>query len=101
MPRLYEDVDICGRSAMGCINDVTKQIQSQINKSFVCECLPSCHSINYETELSMAPIIEESPLMKTNSMQVKDTSILHIFFREGFFRSQKRDEIIGFTEFLC
>lgn len=28
-------------------------------------------------------------------------AVMHIFYEENFFRSNSKEELIGFTEFLC
>lgn len=101
MPRPYADINICGRQENGCVYEVTKQLQLQRNASFICDCLPGCSSISYESEVSMARIMPGSMLMRKYRLNESSTGILHVFFRERYFRSQKREEIIGFTEFLC
>lgn len=101
MPRLTDDIKICGRTDDVCVNDVTAQINEQKNISFICECLPGCFEINYDATVSMAPILHEAPILKENGHQEQNVSVMHIYYQKNYFRSQKKDELIGFTEFLC
>lgn len=101
MPRPYPDVNICGREETSCVNEVTRQYKLQQNASFVCDCMPGCSSLSYESEISLAPMMPKSPLLDKYRLESSHAGVLHVFFRERYFRSQKREEIIGFTEFLC
>ena len=62
-------------------------------QSSLCDCLPGCFDINYDTEVSMAPLLPRT--------KVQNISIVHFFYKKYHFRSQRKDELIGFTEFLC
>lgn len=101
MPRFDDDVTICGRSDNFCVNEVTKQMRTKTNASLLCDCLPGCYAINYDTELSLTPLLARSPLLQKRNLQVSNTAILHIYYKENSFRSQKKDELVGFTDFLC
>lgn len=107
MPKINEDVNICGRSDQGCLNEMKEMMKLKLNESIECECYPSCFAVSYDSEMSSAPIL--SPLDLPNAYAsgifgrytIDNLAIVHIFFRENSFRSQKREELIGFTEFLC
>lgn len=101
MPRFETDITICGRSDDTCVERVTNEIQSQKNESFTCQCLPGCYEVNYNAEVSMAPLLQEAPLLAKQGHLGPNVSVMHIFYKSNFFRSQKKDELIGFTEFLC
>lgn len=108
LPRIREDISICGGTDQYCVRNVMRLIESKTNSSFVCNCLPSCYAINYEAELSGAPILMhashshvEYKTSVLSSHDVTDLAILHVFFKENNFRSQIKEELIGFTEFLC
>lgn len=110
MPRITDDITICGRSDQACVSEVELQFEMKINTSFICNCLPGCYAISYEAELSMTPILgsalyfRDGDKINTNTkrpMVEKDLAVLHVYFRESLFRSQKKEELIGFTEFLC
>lgn len=101
MPRFTDDVAICGRSNNDCVNATTHALQSKANESFQCECLPGCFALNYATEISMSQLLDRSPWLQEKNMRASDAAIVHIYYRENSFRSQRKEELIGFTEFLC
>lgn len=103
MPRFNDDMAICGRSNNDCVNSVTDALQARVNESFHCECLPGCFALNYATEISMSQLLNDnrSPWLLENKMRPSDAAIVHIYYRENSFRSQRKEELIGFTEFLC
>lgn len=100
LPRIYEDVTICGRSDSGCVDNLRKQISTIKNHRYDCDCLPGCFAISFDAEVSMAPLIPRYPLKKIN-INTDNAAVIHVFYRENFFRSQRKEELIGFTEFLC
>lgn len=101
MPRLFDDINICGRANAHCIAHVTREIQLKTNKSFICDCLPGCYAISYEAEISMALLLNHPPFLQKKQMAPKNAALLHVFYKDFYFRSQKKEELIGFTEFLC
>lgn len=108
LPIIREDVNICGGADQLCVQNVMHMIESKTNDSFMCNCLPSCYAINYEAAISAAPILTQASHSHVeykssvlSSHDVSDLAILNIFFMENSFRSQIKEELIGFTEFLC
>lgn len=108
LPIIREDVNICGGADQLCIQNVMHMIESKTNDSFQCNCLPSCYAINYEAEISTAQLLTRASYSHVEykssvlrSYDVNDLAILNIFFKENSFRSQIKEELIGFTEFLC
>lgn len=108
MPKIEKDANICSRSDQPCLNDLKEKLKLKQNESVECECYPSCFSLNYDGELSSAPILRPVELLPNayassvfNAHTTDNLAILHVFFRSNSFRSQKREELIGFTEFLC
>lgn len=100
LPRFYDDIIICGRSDDECVKDVTDKIQTRPNSSFSCKCLPGCFEISYDAEVSMAPLLQNAPILQKRELSEPNVSIVHIFYKNNYFRSQKKEELIGFTEFL-
>lgn len=94
---------ICGRSDSDCIRNITNYIdtQSSVNTSLVCNCFPGCFDIKYETEVSVAPLLPNEELLSEGGLSAQNVSIMHVFYKTRYLRSQSKDEIIGFTEFLC
>lgn len=101
MPRFYDDIIICGRSDDACVEGVTNQVQKRTNSSFICECLPGCFEVSYDAEVSMAPLLQKAPILMKSGFAGPNVSVVHVFYKNNFFRSQKKNELIGFTEFLC
>lgn len=102
MPKIYNDVNICGRTDDECISHMRSIQKLKVNQSVDCDCLPSCNIIEFQAEVSSAPILNPVPLLPNLSTQeIENISILQIFFRENSFWAKKREEIFGFTQFLC
>lgn len=51
--------------------------------------------------LSATPIFDQAPLLKEKNLAVSDSAILHVYFQSTYYQSQNKEELIGFTEFLC
>lgn len=62
-----------------------------------------CFEVSYDAEVSMAPLLQDAPILQQSnrSLSGPNVSVVHIFYKNNYFRSQKKNEIIGFTEFLC
>lgn len=76
-------------------------MQSPVNNSLACKCLPGCFEISYDAEVSMAPLLPNDALLKNTKLKPANVSIMHVFYKKNYFRSQSKDEIVGITEFLC
>lgn len=100
MPRLHDDITICGRSDDHCVNTVVRELQSKTNSSFACECLPGCFALAYDTEMSLSPLLKQSPLLQEKKLIASNTAMVHIYYKDQSVRAQKKDELVGFTEFL-
>lgn len=90
-PRFEDDITICGRKDEACIEEVTEQIQMQKNASFVCNCLPGCFEIKYDAEISMAPLLKQTPLLATKGLEGPNVSVTHIYYKNMFYRSEKKE----------
>lgn len=101
LPRFDDNVTICGRSNAKCVDKTLEEMQMGRNKSFVCDCLPGCFEITYESEISTSPLLVDAPILQKNNQSQPNVSYVQIFYKNYFYRSQQRDELIGFTEFLC
>lgn len=97
MPRFNDDVAICGQGNNDCVTTVMRALQA---KTFQCECLPGCFAVNYATEISISQLLFRSPWLQEKKMRPSDAAIVHIYYKENTFRSQRKEELIGFTEFL-
>lgn len=101
MPRFHDDINICGRSDSVCVSEVTRELQLKTNESFQYECWPGCFAISYDTEMSLTPLLHRSPLLAREGMMPSNAALVHIYYKENSVRSQRKEELIGFTEFLC
>lgn len=101
MPRPSRHMAICGRSDVECVKNVKREIRLQANDSFTCKCPYGCHAIKYDMSLSATPIFAEASFMKTRNLTARNTGILHVYYQSSYYRSHNKEELIGFTEFLC
>lgn len=76
-------------------------MQSAVNDSLSCNCLPGCFEISYDTEISVASLLPIEGPLKNKGITAQNVSFMHIFYQTSYFRSQSKEEIVGFTEFLC
>lgn len=95
LPRLDDDITIRGRSDDVCVQNVTDQIQAQKNSSYVCDCLPGCFEISYDAEVLMAPLLQNAPILQKRGLSEPNVSVVHLFYKNKYFQSQKKEEIIG------
>lgn len=98
MPKTDHNVSICGTKDIRCVIDTYRYLKS---KKVSCDCLPGCFELSYQSEISMSPLNQNAKNFHQNHLDVDDLAVLHIFFREHYFRSQKKQELITFTELLC
>uniref|UniRef100_A0A336MC11 CSON014572 protein n=1 Tax=Culicoides sonorensis TaxID=179676 RepID=A0A336MC11_CULSO len=113
MPKLNEDVRICDQRDSECYERIKFQTEYFGDESLLCECLPACYEIGYETELSSAPvrnlfmfffILLSNDMVPDEQRRLyvrNNTAILHVYLKDTSFRSFTKTEFIGFTEFLC
>lgn len=95
------DIPICNRNNAECTNNVKHELQFGKNDSFKCECFYGCNAIKFEMGFSATPIYERAPTIKKRGLNGANTSILHVYYQRGYYRGQNKEELIGFTEFLC
>lgn len=101
MPRPHRNMTICGRTDLECIRNVKIEMRMGLNDSFKCDCPYGCNAIKYEAALSSTPMFAQAPLLKRFNLTVENTGILHVYYQNTYYRSQNKEELIGFTEFLC
>lgn len=108
MPRIAPDLKICGPIDWSCYEDVKDAMDLRLNDSFTCSCMPSCYAVSYDTEISISKLLErsygirEKMLRSMTTDYVKENiAVVQIYYKESLFRSQNKEELIGFTEFLC
>lgn len=87
---------------MDCIKMVEQEIQSEQNASFKCvRCLSGCFAINYDYAFSTARIYDQVPFLRQHKLETKNVAILHTYYSKSSFRSERKRELVGFTDFLC
>lgn len=101
MPRRHHNVTICGQSNYQCVDSVKHAIRSKRNDSFSCHCLYGCHAIKYEMSLSSTPIFNQANILTNNGISAENVAILHVYYQSTVYRSQKKEQLVGLTEFLC
>lgn len=101
MPRFSPNVTMCGHPDAECIEKVQQEIYMERNQSFNCECYYGCDAIKYEMSFSSNPIFADAAFFKENHLTAQNVSSLQVFYQRSYFRGQKIEELIGFTEFLC
>lgn len=102
MPRLYQNMNICGPSEFKCVNWVNDEIHLKRNSSFACShCLSGCFALNYNPAFSTAKIFEKDSFLVNHSLDAENVSIVHTYYAASSFRSQKKEEFVGFADFLC
>lgn len=101
MPRLDHNISICGLSNSKCISYVQRELLSGMNDSFKCECYYGCDAIKFDMGFSATPIFQDAPFLSKSNLTASNASILHVFYQRGYYRGQSKEELIGFTEFLC
>lgn len=101
MPRLNRNISICGLSNSKCISHVQRELLLGTNDSFKCECYYGCDAIKFDMGFSATPIFKDAPFLSKRNLTASNTSILHVFYQRLYYRGQNKEELIGFTEFLC
>lgn len=101
-PREHRNISICGAADIECIKMVEQEIQTEQNSSFKCDqCLSGCFAINYDYTFSTAKIFERVPILQQNNLTIKNIAIVHTYYSQSSFRSERKEELVGFTDFLC
>lgn len=110
MPR-HESTPVCGLLKLKCVENVENEyaIEIMTKKANNCNCLPACHSISYDAELSMAKydrhdaIIAKYPWFKNQTKRSKYLKHLRIFisFKDEQFFASRRSELYGKTDFIA
>lgn len=101
-PRENKNISICGAIDMKCMKRVDSEIQIQHNSSFKCDhCLSGCFAITYDSTFSTAKIFDEVTFLRQHNLDTKNIAIVHIYYSRSSFRSQRKEELVSFTDFLC
>ncbi|XP_011645500.1 pickpocket protein 28-like [Pogonomyrmex barbatus] len=115
MPK-SSNTPICGKKDDPCAKRARRAMEvklydedltnSNVTKIPSCNCWPGCFEINYRIELSQNKLI---PTFQTAKRYVKknmnyfteNMAVVHLFFVDSQFTKHIKNELFGFTEFLC
>lgn len=101
-PRPHPNVTICSYAHARCVKEVDREIQLKRNSTFKCNhCMSGCFAISYDTTFSTSKIFERAPFLKKYNVEIRNVAMIHTYYGKSTFRSQKREEFVGFTDFLC
>lgn len=107
MPRMDDSVKICNRDDVDCSQEVKLTIEQVNNHTYTCDCLPGCFEINYKADVSTARLgsgfrMRQSLLNRESSTFASENFVvMHFYYTHKYFRGEQKEELIGFTEFLC
>lgn len=81
---------------------VDEEIRLKQNPAFSCApCLPACFALRFESSFSMARLFDRLPFFLERKLKPQNLAVLHIYYTQSMFRAQKKEELVGFTEFLA
>ncbi|OAD59290.1 Sodium channel protein Nach, partial [Eufriesea mexicana] len=109
---------ICGKKDTGCATDARRAMEvelyddnigiTSINLSETpsCNCYPGCFEIGYNVEISQSKlmanvIVSDNYVKKSKEYFTKNMAVVHLFFVESQFTKYMKNDLFGFTEFLC
>lgn len=95
MPRIDNNITVCGRKNSECVKNVKNELQLGLNVSFKCDCYYGCDAIKFDMGFSATPIYGNSPIIKRKGLDVLNTSILHVYYQRGYYRGSDKEELIG------
>ncbi|XP_017753882.1 PREDICTED: pickpocket protein 28-like [Eufriesea mexicana] len=117
MPK-SSNTPICGKKDTGCATDARRAMEvelyddnigiTSINLSETpsCNCYPGCFEIGYNVEISQSKlmanvIVSDNYVKKSKEYFTKNMAVVHLFFVESQFTKYMKNDLFGFTEFLC
>ncbi|XP_058461451.1 pickpocket protein 28-like [Malaya genurostris] len=111
MPR-SPGIRVCDASVIECFDEVTTDIFAtyyQLNKTEdwqdPCQCLPDCTTLSYDVEMFRLPIdfdaFSKAVGNLHESLEGKDTSILHVGLKYKWLLPMQRREMMGFSDLLA
>lgn len=100
-PLSLANMSICGAADEDCVSDFVREMQSD-NPLFKCDqCIGPCFGLHYDGQVSMAKIFNRVPFLRKRRLDPNNVAILHTYYNRPTFRAHKKDELVGFTDFLC
>lgn len=107
MPRWNDSASVCGHTDAKCSRSVRLAIENVHNRTFECDCLPGCFEISYRADVSTALLgsgfrMPDPVLNRTPTAYARDNLVMmHFYYDHKYFRGEQKEELLGFTEFLC
>lgn len=110
MPKIFKNGSICGINDMPCVEKYRRISMLSDDNKHDCHdlCWPSCFDLTFVPDFFTIPLshdgfsIENQFVQNMSSADVtQNIAILHMYFKENTYRSQKQTEFIGVTDFLC
>lgn len=78
------------------------ELRANRNASFNCShCLSGCSAINYDATFSLAKIHDDVKELRENNLTPVNVAMVYMYYARSNYRSEKKDELVGFTDFLC
>ncbi|GAB0099482.1 Epithelial sodium channel [Sergentomyia squamirostris] len=97
-----KSVKLCGKGSIPCYQRVRREMDQTVMKNAgvednnSCDCLPSCTSINYKTDI----LHHRMYLWEKNRSQIEEV-LIKIYFLHTTFVPYQRSELYGLTEFMA
>ncbi|XP_055382439.1 pickpocket protein 28-like [Condylostylus longicornis] len=98
MPRdpLY---DYCGATDIKCYREVRKNLLKVDGFKTICNCLPACTSIAYDSEVTQSLLKDNGSNYDTQNEFAR--SIMNVYFAKNQFLSAKRSELYGIADLVA
>lgn len=111
LPKVDPNSTICGPKDNKCTREVQRKMESA-DKNISCEiCAPACYELGYDTVITSTQLVKGNFITKEDLPDKffaedldggeSDLAIVHFYYGNNFFRSIDKEELFGFTEFLC
>lgn len=111
LPKIDPNTTICSPAKSKCTQDVQRKMESA-DENITCEnCAPACYELSYDTVITSTELVNGNFTTREDIPEMffkhelergeSDLAIVHIYYGNNFFRSTVKEELFGFTEFLC
>lgn len=99
-PKAHTNITICGAIDLTCIVKVVDNIVNGYHLFRCDHCIRGCFSLTYDPTMSMAKIFDRVPFLQQKRLDPKNVAIVHVYYDRSTFRAHKKQELVGFTDFL-
>lgn len=102
MPRPFANINICDPIEFDCVNWVNNQLNLRRNSRFTCsQCVRGCFDLKFDTSFSTAKIFERDAFILNHKLDIQNVAIFHTYYGASNFQSRRKEELVGFNDFLC